>query len=113
MAAQQFMVADFLNRSCAFDARFGSILLAASTQNPFSTASAYCSPRRSKLFALRNSLFDHLVGAAKERERAPLRPNTVCHEGNPAVLTAIPADGDDFGLGDGGPDYIAIVFAGL
>jgi len=29
----------------------------------------HCSPRRSKRFALRDSLFDHLVGAAKERER--------------------------------------------
>src|SRR5215831_1880450 len=32
-------VADFLNRSCAFDGRLESILLGASLQNPFSTAS--------------------------------------------------------------------------
>src|SRR6267143_1417955 len=41
-----------------------------------------------------------------------VRPNTVCHEGNPAVLTALPADGDDFGLGDGGP-IILLFFCGI
>src|SRR5215813_7361646 len=34
------IVANFLNRSCAFAARFESILLRASAQNPFPTASA-------------------------------------------------------------------------
>ena len=31
----RIILADFLNRSCAFDARFESILLAAAAQNPF------------------------------------------------------------------------------
>jgi len=35
----RMMVAAFLIRSCAFDARFESVLLRASPQNPFSTAS--------------------------------------------------------------------------
>jgi len=35
----RIIVANLLNRSCAFQARFESILLGASPQNPFSTAS--------------------------------------------------------------------------
>ena len=36
---------DFLNRICALDAYFESILLGASPQNPFSTASTQCRSR--------------------------------------------------------------------
>src|SRR3972149_2762630 len=35
----RIMGADFLNRSCAFDARLESMLLGGTPQNPFSTAS--------------------------------------------------------------------------
>src|SRR4030095_14651605 len=38
----RIMGANFLNRSCAFDARLESMLLGVPPQNPFSTASVMC-----------------------------------------------------------------------
>jgi hypothetical protein len=75
-------IADFLNRSCTFDARFESILLGATPQNPFSTVSVKngCGGRSTGTSVVPRIADD--FGA--RRKSAAVAKSRLAHGGNPS-----------------------------